>query len=186
MPLVSFFLSRPAHLQIFCCESSIFYNPSPSFILVLRRRNPLRIRFLKVPFRTSASFSTSIATMLAPLRRCSASLPRFSRFASTSSRSAFVASPAHILRLSRQSKTVLPAIRSFTSTSRWREVEEGPITRFEELDMKGLVHPSVIQSITEDMKLSSMTDVQTATINEALAGRDMYVGINPCSRWHVY
>ncbi|MBE7182242.1 MAG: hypothetical protein INR71_13740, partial [Terriglobus roseus] len=48
-----------------------------------------------------------------------------------------------------------------------------PITRFAELQSQGLVHANVIRTITEEMGLSQMTDVQTATINEALSGVDL-------------
>lgn len=113
--------------------------------------------------------------MLASLRRCPASLPRLTRLASNSSRHAFSASPVRIARPSIQSKIILPTVRSFTTSPRWQEEQEGPITEFKELEERGLVHPSVIESITQDMQLSNMTDVQTATINEALEGRDMFV-----------
>lgn len=51
----------------------------------------------------------------------------------------------------------------------------GPITQFAELKTRGLVDGAVIDNLTERMGLSTMTEVQTATINEALKGADMYV-----------
>lgn len=48
-----------------------------------------------------------------------------------------------------------------------------PITKFKELEERGLVHRNVIRTITNEMKLETMTEVQTRTINEALKGTDM-------------
>jgi ATP-dependent RNA helicase MSS116 len=47
------------------------------------------------------------------------------------------------------------------------------ITRFDELVEHDLVHPNIINEITKTMKLETMTEVQTATINTALQGTDM-------------
>ena len=50
---------------------------------------------------------------------------------------------------------------------------DGLISRFSELQSSGLVNESVIRTITEEMKFDNMTQVQTATINEALKGTDV-------------
>ncbi|KAF1349553.1 P-loop containing nucleoside triphosphate hydrolase protein [Delphinella strobiligena] len=50
--------------------------------------------------------------------------------------------------------------------------EDGPITTFAELGSRKLVHPNVVRSL-RDMGLVTMTEVQTATINEALRGTDI-------------
>jgi ATP-dependent RNA helicase MSS116 len=55
------------------------------------------------------------------------------------------------------------------------KAHEPVITRFDELVKHGLVHPNVIDEITKTMKLETMTEVQTATINTALQGTDMQV-----------
>lgn len=52
-------------------------------------------------------------------------------------------------------------------------VGKDAITKFRELEERGLVHRSIIRTITDEMKLETMTEVQTATINEALRGTDM-------------
>lgn len=49
----------------------------------------------------------------------------------------------------------------------------GLITKFEELETQGLVHQNVVRTITRDFGHADMTEVQTATINEALNGKDM-------------
>jgi ATP-dependent RNA helicase MSS116, mitochondrial len=50
---------------------------------------------------------------------------------------------------------------------------DGPVTEFSELARRGLVHPNIINTITKQMRLTTMTDVQTRSINEALSGVDM-------------
>lgn len=52
---------------------------------------------------------------------------------------------------------------------------EGVITQFQELADRELIHANVVEALTRDMGLSSMTEVQSATINQALTGKDMYV-----------
>lgn len=52
---------------------------------------------------------------------------------------------------------------------------DGPITQFEDLASLNMVHKNVINEITQGMKHHTMTEVQTATINQALQGDDMYV-----------
>jgi ATP-dependent RNA helicase MSS116 len=47
-----------------------------------------------------------------------------------------------------------------------------PITKFKELEERGLVHRNVVRTITDEMKLETMTEVQSRTINEALKGTD--------------
>lgn len=51
--------------------------------------------------------------------------------------------------------------------------ENKVINRFDELTKYGLVHPNVVREITDTMKLETMTEVQTMTINQALQGTDM-------------
>ncbi|KAK6591654.1 DEAD/DEAH box helicase [Botrytis cinerea] len=83
-------------------------------------------------------------------------------------------------------KTSLPVLES-----RWLHVSSAPqlqsvatqeaavvqenkvINRFDELTKYGLVHPNVVNEITQTMKLETMTEVQTLTINQALQGSDI-------------
>jgi ATP-dependent RNA helicase MSS116 len=75
------------------------------------------------------------------------------------------------------------SIRPFSNSIQWRqqaaakasrEAEPGPptITKFQELADLGLIHPNVVNTLT-GMGLTTMTDVQAATINQALKGTDM-------------
>lgn len=47
------------------------------------------------------------------------------------------------------------------------------ITEFADLMTKGLIDPSIIRNITGRMGLSTMTDVQSQTINQMLGGIDV-------------
>lgn len=53
--------------------------------------------------------------------------------------------------------------------------EEPLITKFRELQERNLVHSNVTKALLRDMNLENMTEVQSATITEALKGIDMYV-----------
>jgi len=50
-----------------------------------------------------------------------------------------------------------------------------PITTFKELGERGLVHKSIIRTLTQTMGLETMTQVQSLTISEAITGKDVYV-----------
>ncbi|KAI9658012.1 MAG: hypothetical protein M1821_002672 [Bathelium mastoideum] len=49
----------------------------------------------------------------------------------------------------------------------------GPITKFHELSTRGLVHNNVVRTITDEMRLETLTPVQTMTIEEGLKGIDI-------------
>jgi hypothetical protein len=53
-----------------------------------------------------------------------------------------------------------------------------PITRFADMAQLG-VNDALINAITSGMRYENMTDVQSMTINPALAGKDVYVPITP-------
>lgn len=100
-----------------------------------------------------------------------------------SSRGARVAASAEFSAAWRQSgarPTLF--VSAFHQTARWRQqaaeavqLEDAPelITKFTELEARGMIHPNVIRTITHEMRFDSMTDVQSQTINEALKGTDM-------------
>ncbi|KAG9901230.1 DEAD-domain-containing protein, partial [Aureobasidium melanogenum] len=121
--------------------------------------------------------------MLGALRRCSAVLPRSVAQFSSATRSSAV---------SKISKPYNPALitRSLHQTSQWRQQnavvaeeeglgfqseqnDNGPITTFAELGKRKLVSKGVVQTLIKDMGLENMTEVQTATINQALNGNDI-------------
>ncbi|KAL8842933.1 MAG: hypothetical protein Q9170_000337 [Blastenia crenularia] len=52
-------------------------------------------------------------------------------------------------------------------------VRHGPVTKFKELGERRMVCPTVVKTLTEDMGLETMTQVQSLTINETLKGGDV-------------
>jgi ATP-dependent RNA helicase MSS116 len=125
--------------------------------------------------------------MFGAFRRCPATLSR-------SLSSAAAASRALRLPLTRTPTTLrIPATRlanasfaGFHHSAKWQQVAaqeqtdaneaahgEGLVTEFQELADRGIVHPNIINTITKQMRITTMTDVQTRTINEALSGVDV-------------
>ena len=54
-----------------------------------------------------------------------------------------------------------------------RPADYGPVTKFKELAERGMVSGTVIDTLTRQMGLETMTHVQTLTINEILKGHDV-------------
>ncbi|KAK4541980.1 hypothetical protein LTR36_007180 [Oleoguttula mirabilis] len=116
-------------------------------------------------------------------QRCSASLPRtLSTPSSTISSS--IALRCNVLqsvaRPSRQAHRSLhqtSLLRQQAAAAAAPEHEAGSettrITRFDELETHNIVHPNIVRTLTKDMGLETMTEVQQATINEALKGSDI-------------
>lgn len=52
-------------------------------------------------------------------------------------------------------------------------VRHGPVTKFEELVKRDMVCQTVVDTLTKDMRLETMTQVQSMTINETLKGIDV-------------
>jgi ATP-dependent RNA helicase MSS116 len=119
--------------------------------------------------------------MFGAVRRCPTTLAR--NLASISTRALRTPIPhtSSVLRIPLQSARLGNA--SFAgfhnSAARWQQEaqqtieEDGPVTEFRDLATRGLVHPNLINTITKQMKLTTMTDVQIRTINEALSGVDI-------------
>lgn len=63
------------------------------------------------------------------------------------------------------------AQRKDDSKQEAKEVET--ITQFTQLSEKNLVHENIVKAITSGMRLSEMTEVQSATIKSALEGTDV-------------
>lgn len=89
-------------------------------------------------------------------------------------------SPAVLRTPLQASRLAQASFAGFHHSARWQQIEQdaddagnGHVTTFNELKTRGLVHPNVIDTITKQMRLETMTDVQTRTINEALSGVDM-------------
>ena len=52
-------------------------------------------------------------------------------------------------------------------------VQHGPVTKFADLSTRGLVSQTVVDTLTQNMKLETMTQVQSLTINETIKGTDV-------------
>jgi ATP-dependent RNA helicase MSS116 len=123
--------------------------------------------------------------MFGALRRCPTTLSRSISTAAISSSAFRVSSFRAISALRIPSSRIANATTAgFHHSAKWQQIaaeeaetaeasNDGPVTEFAELAKRGLVHPNLINTITKQMKLTTMTDVQTRTINEALSGVDM-------------
>ncbi|EUC36747.1 hypothetical protein COCCADRAFT_87326 [Bipolaris zeicola 26-R-13] len=122
--------------------------------------------------------------MFGAVKRCPATLSRSLAAISTRTLRTPLTQTSGLLRIPLQSSRLANgAIAGFHHSAKWQqiaaqEVEQSeqqnePVTQFEDLATRGLVHPNVVNTITKQMKLTTMTDVQTRTINEALSGVDI-------------
>lgn len=62
--------------------------------------------------------------------------------------------------------------------------QHGPVTRFQGLSDRKMVCDTLVKTITRDMGLETMTQVQSMTINETLKGIDVYVSFYKNSSLH--
>ena len=60
-----------------------------------------------------------------------------------------------------------------TDTQINRAVQYGPVTKFKDLAERGMVCQTVVDTITKNMGLETMTQVQSLTMSESLKGKDM-------------
>jgi ATP-dependent RNA helicase MSS116 len=119
--------------------------------------------------------------MFGAVRRCPATLARNLASVSTRTLRTPLTHNSSVLRIPLQSARLqnVSFAGFHNSATRWQQEaqeeqqSDGPVTEFKELATRGLVHPNLIRTITNQMKLTTMTDVQTRTINEALSGVDM-------------
>lgn len=126
--------------------------------------------------------------MFGALRRCPTYLSRGAGLLASSSSA--IRTPIYQSKNGFQALNPLLAkstIASYHQSTKWQQVaaaqqvaepvQQDVITEFAELSRRKLVHPNIIDVITRQMKISSMTEVQTRTINEGLNGTDMYVSL---------
>ncbi|RAR01804.1 dead-domain-containing protein [Stemphylium lycopersici] len=121
--------------------------------------------------------------MFGAVRRCPATLSRSLAAVSTRTLRTPLTQNSRVLRIPLQTSRLANAsVSGFHHSAKWQQVaaeaeqdgsEDGLITKFQDLATKGLVHPNLINTITRQMKLTTMTDVQARTINEALSGVDI-------------
>ncbi|KAF7195916.1 ATP-dependent RNA helicase, mitochondrial [Pseudocercospora fuligena] len=105
-------------------------------------------------------------------QRCSALQKSLSTLPSSAAQQCFRRIDATRIAVSRSA----PAIRSLHQSSiRRQELTESatPLTKFADLGSSGVLHDNVVRTLTKEMGLETMTEVQTKTINEALKGQDV-------------
>ena len=118
------------------------------------------------------------------IQRCSASLPK-SLGSLSSGRFAGVrlSASSDATRLAvGSSQASIRSLHQTTLAQQQAAAQENPeqsasdnaiITRFDDLENRGIVHQNVVRTLTGSMGLETMTEVQTKTINEALKGTDI-------------
>lgn len=122
--------------------------------------------------------------MFGAVRRCPATLSRSLAAISTRTLRTPLTYTPGLLRIPLQSSRLAnAAISGFHHSAKWQQAvaqeaeQSAPqhelITEFKDLATRGLVHPNLINTITKQMRLKTMTDVQSRTINEALSGVDV-------------
>ena len=126
--------------------------------------------------------------MFGALRRCPATLSRNLSTAAIAPKALRISSLSSLratnaLRIP-SSRLANATTAGFHHSAKWQQIaaqaqaeeairSDGPITEFSDLAARRLVHPYLINTITKHMKLTTMTEVQTRTINEALLGNDV-------------
>ena len=89
--------------------------------------------------------------------------------------------PTSILRLSNGIRPLhnIPPARSSASAAVQEDgpaqSESEPLSEFSDLGRHGLVDPKIIDNITNKMKITTMTEVQSKTLYQTLRGDDTYV-----------
>lgn len=145
------------------------------------------LRFLRAHFPISSpSFASTLFIMFGAIRRFGvsqvlrASAPRTlsARWASQSLK--WQAQPIQSPALVRSFQTSFPALRAAAAEAEaalGESAETELITEFADLKTKGLIDPTIVRNIThpDRMGLTTMTEVQSQTINQMLQGDDMYV-----------
>ncbi len=142
--------------------------------------------------------------MLVATRRGPASIARCLRFSSTSLSSNLARSWRTSYLITPLSSVSF--FRAFNTSSAWRQeaavrgvktqqdgdvdkesvekppqtqAQYGPVTKFVELAERNMVTKTIVTTIVRDLKLETMTHVQSLTINETLKGIDVYDSDQP-------
>lgn len=134
----------------------------------------------------SASFFSPFRKMYNAVRRGPALARAFRTCAPRASQTARVASTVTTSLQKPLSSALfsLRQIRSFQSSTLLKQANAAAaatqpqdsfnsISEFSELGNQGYVHPRIIHSITQNMNINSMTDVQKLTISHSVTGADV-------------
>lgn len=83
--------------------------------------------------------------------------------------------PVRCLHSAPAAQFAAPAIRQIDEEEDLPVAGQGSITKFQELSDSGLVSSRVIDTIVNKMGITTMTEIQSGTINQTLKGVDVYV-----------
>jgi len=110
------------------------------------------------------------------IQRCSACVPRAFTQQTRSviiSRSTAPRVPAQIIQQSRRNLHQPSFLRQQAVAAAEQIESPAKVSRFKDLEAQGMIHPDIIRTVTRNMGLETMTEVQQATIHEALKGTDI-------------
>ena len=164
-------------------------HPSSSQLLfpLLHYSGIQECSFCSIPSRLlSASFFSHFRRMYNAVRRvpalarafrtCAPRVSQTARVASTVTTSLQKPLPSALFSLrqirSFQSSTLLKQANAAAAATQPQESFDS-ISEFSELGNQGYVHPRIIHSITQNMNINSMTDVQKQTISHSVTGADV-------------
>lgn len=162
-------------------------HPSQLLFPLLHYSGIQECSFCSIPSRLlSASFFSPFRKMYNAVRRgpalarafrtCAPRVSQTSRVASTVTTSLRKPLPSALFSLrqirSFQSSTLLKQANAAAVATQPQE-SFNSISEFSELGNQGYVHPRIIHSITQNMNINSMTDVQKQTISHSVTGADV-------------
>ena len=162
-------------------------HPSQLLFPLLHYSGIQECSFRSIPSRLlSASFFSPFRKMYNAVRRgpalarafrtCAPRVSQTARVASTVTTSLQKPLPSALFSLrqirSFQSSTLLKQANAAAAATQPQESFDS-ISEFSELGNQGYVHPRIIHSITQNMNINSMTDVQKQTISHSVTGADV-------------
>ncbi len=140
----------------------------------VRRGSILAPRVLRAtsstPLRSSKSFCSLLRSSNSVSRLAAASIPHFQ---TTRWQSNSAAALAEEEAVEGEIENEINAQHPPSDFEINQKIHQGPITKFQELADRNLVHKNVVETIVSGMKIETMTEVQSMTINETLKGADV-------------
>ena len=166
--LIAIYLRCINHCTVFVATSVLPWRP---MLTAVRRGSASITRLAYLPSPSPRSFRSIIspATYRLVVPTKSASHRPFS-FSSPAQQRAATAEAEYIEdEIADEASAQRPPSEAQINDS----IQRGPIVKFKELGERGLVCPTVVRTLTNDMGMETMTQVQSLTINETLKGIDV-------------
>lgn len=169
------FLTCPSSSFITSPFSLVNFQVSRSEVLVLISSGLLSASFFSLHKMYNAVRRGP--ALARAFRTCAPRVSQTARVASTVTASLQKPLPSTLSSLrqirSFQSSTLLKQANTAAAAAAAPPQEFSSISEFSELSNQGYVHPRIIHSITQNMKINSMTDVQKLTISHSVTGADV-------------